>query len=74
MSGMHYTVVQSSDIKIVGYDRSRELLHIKFHNGTEYAYANVPYSVVRELLEAKSVGRYFHQNIKEKFHYERVYT
>ena len=72
MSGMRYIAVQSTDIRSIGYDREKELLHIKFRTGLEYVYSPVPSSVYTEFMDAKSYGRFFHQHIKDQYPYERV--
>lgn len=41
-------------------------------DGRIYAYFNVPREVYLGLIDAENKGRYFNQNIKGKFSYERI--
>ena len=62
---MKWTQVQSSQINEVGYDADTNTLGIKFSNGGEYHYANVPAHMHNAMLNAPSVGRYFGEYIKK---------
>jgi len=59
--------VVSSDIKSVGYDIPSSLLEIEFHSGGVYQYSNVPEHIYSALMSASSKGKYFHQNIRDKY-------
>lgn len=61
------TKVESSMISSVGYDEFSEVLEIEFSNGAIYQYAQVPKKLYGSLMKAKSVGKYFHANVKEIF-------
>ncbi len=62
--------VVSSNIDRVGHhDRT---LFISFHHGGIYSYADVPYAVFQALLDAESVGKFFHANIKGKFEFTKL--
>lgn len=43
------------------------VLRIRFNNGLEYEYAEVPREIAQALLDAESAGRYFAQNIRPRF-------
>jgi len=58
--------VISSTIAEVGYGLGT--LTIKFKNGTAYGYNDVPEKVYKDLLIAKSKGKYFAANIKNKYY------
>lgn len=59
---------RSSTIDHSDYDPIKRMLSIKFHSGdTVYQYHDVPMSVANEFQKAKSAGKYFHREIKEKF-------
>lgn len=62
--------VQSSNIAEVGH--VDDTLEIKFHSGGVYRYRKVPQDVYEALMAAKSVGRYFHQQIKGVYEWEKV--
>ena len=62
--------VVSSDIHSVGYDKG--LMHILFRSGGLYEYSNVPYSLYKQLINASSVGKFFHAYIKGKYGDKRI--
>ena len=64
--------VSSSNIHSVGYDSSSMTLEIEFRSGGVYQYFEVPESVYEELLHASSKGSYFHQHVKDRYHFQRV--
>ena len=53
-------------------DDETGVLWVEFHTGRAYSYADVPYGVHRELLDAESAGRYFAANVRNDFEYESV--
>ncbi len=68
---MERTQVTSSDIASIGYKDS--VLEIEFHSGNNvYQYFQVPEQEYNELMNAQSHGKYFNQNIKNKYQYEKV--
>jgi hypothetical protein len=64
--------VTSSNLKSVGYDRARRVLEIEFQNGRVYRYHDVPPEEYEELLKAPSLGRYFNDNIRDGYQYDRA--
>lgn len=62
--------VRSSDLSSVGYENGT--LYIKFNSGGLYAYSGVPDSVFNDLMSAASHGKYFHENIKNNYPYNRI--
>ncbi|WP_017214298.1 KTSC domain-containing protein [Leptospira noguchii] len=69
---MNRTYVSSSDLRSVGYDPYTSTLEIEFKGSEVYQYAGVPQSVYQSLLSAGSHGKFFHQNIKDRFSYRKV--
>lgn len=70
---MEMTQVESSNIAAVGYDEEEKELQIEFNNGKIYAYKDVPIELFNGLVVAKSVGKYFHANIRNGgFEYAEV--
>ena len=63
--------VESSNLATVGF--SDGVLEIEFRHGGVYQYFNVPVSVYEGLIAAESKGKYFHQFIREKYPYNRIY-
>lgn len=64
---MAWTNANSSMIAAHNYDPDTKVLHIRFRGGQVYSYADVPPDVAAGMSEADSVGRYYHQAIKDKF-------
>lgn len=63
---MEMIPVVSSNLRAVGYDRATRTLVIEFNGGT-YQYSNVPPDIHDELMKAPSKGKFFYQNIRDKF-------
>lgn len=63
MIAMH--PVSSSNIAEIGFDENISVLYIRFNNGQLYSYDDVPESVYNDLQPVPSIGRYFHQNIRD---------
>lgn len=60
--------VRSSAIRKIGYDASVSRMHIDFEDSHPYyTFCRVPEHVFREFISAGSVGRYYHQHIKDKY-------
>ena len=61
---MEREYVVSSAIDSVGYDELSETLEIEFCSGGVYQYYDVPESVYEELMDAASIGSFFHEHIR----------
>jgi len=69
---MEWVHVESSLIEKVSYDPKNEDLWVEFKNGERYHYFEVPYPVYRHLIDAESVGKFFHKEIRGKdYHWEK---
>lgn len=66
------TPVSSSNLRSVGYDEEAGTLEIEFHSGGVYEYYGVPEERFRELLQADSRGRYFHDHIRTEYEYRQI--
>lgn len=64
---MRRTVVDSTTMRSVGYDPAQEILEIEFTSGAVYQYLEVPTAVFDELMQAKSKGRYFNEEIRDDY-------
>ncbi len=64
--------VTSTSIAGVGYHAKLRVLEIEFHSGAIYRYVAVPPGVFEALMKADSKGRYFTQQIRNRFAYHRV--
>jgi hypothetical protein len=67
MANLNYSPVQSSNLRAMAYDEATQTLGVIFHNGGEYHYADVPKTVVSDMLSAPSTGQFFSRNIKGVF-------
>jgi hypothetical protein len=63
--------VQSSNIVSVGYDEKSKVLEIEFDNGI-YQYFDVPQDVYEDFMNAPSLGKFFHKEIKGKYRFTQV--
>ena len=85
---MHREIVESSNLKSLGYDAARRLLEAEFHaascsaksggkcdceSGPLYQYADVPERVYDAVMYAKSKGKAFHNLVEPYYEYERVH-
>ena len=74
---MQRIAVESSQIRSIGYepngDQTRGTLEIEFKQGWVYQYRNVPSEVHADLMASDSPGKYFNQNIRNRYEFERVH-
>lgn len=56
--------VASSNIDSVGYDDDTRELRIRFNDGSVYSYQGVDHADHAALMNATSIGSYFHKHIK----------
>jgi hypothetical protein len=61
--------VTSTSISHLGHDGTD--LFVRFKNGGEYSFANVPRQHFEDLLAAKSVGAHFATHVRGKFPFTR---
>jgi len=69
---MQRVLVDSSTLAAAGHHAQSAVLELQFRNGAIYQYFLVPRRVYRDLLWASSKGRYFHQNIRGRYPYQRI--
>lgn len=69
---MDRQAVRSGNLASVGYDAQTRTLEISFQSGQVYVYYDVPESEYRGLLNAGSVGSYFHMRIRNWYRYAKV--
>ena len=62
--------VESSHISDVDYEDG--VLTIQFKDGGTYNYFDVPAGIYQEMVSAPSVGRFFKDNVKGTFEFERI--
>lgn len=61
---MPYTRLDSSHVNGAEYDEASGALHVRFNDGSEWTYHDVPAEVAAGLMAADSAGRYLRQSIK----------
>ena len=71
-SSMQREPVESSTLASVGYDETQYLLELEFRSGGVYQYLGPLDSLHLELMTAESKGRFFNQNIRDRFPYVRL--
>lgn len=59
--------VQSSTIKSLSYDESKEQMQILFKGGERYLYEEFPIELWNQFINSESKGRYFNSRIKNDF-------
>ena len=59
--------VRSSAIASVDYDPGTRRLSVRFHETGLYTYYGVPAPVYEAMLRASSVGRFFNDNIRDRY-------
>ena len=69
---MDWTQVNSLHLSHVAYDDTDQVLGIRFQDGSEYQYHNVPMQLIEQLMRSGSKGRFFREQIKGKFEFERI--
>ena len=64
---MDRTSVESRMIESIGYEADTQMLEVEFKDHRVYQYSDVPITVYNDLMEADSVGGYFHRHIKYEY-------
>ena len=62
----------STVIKAMRYDEERQRLVVRFVDGDEYAFVGVPGDVHRSFAEAESKGRFFSDEIRGHYPYNKL--
>lgn len=70
MTTMH--PVNSSNIHSIGYLVNGKELHVKFANGSTYAYKDVPPEVFTAMRHSESKMKFLNAEIKGKFEHRKI--
>jgi hypothetical protein len=70
---MRWVPVESSAFRAAAYGDDEHSLYLRFRSGEVYRYFDVPAQVYQEFLAADSKGRYFRQNILDRFAYQQMH-
>lgn len=69
---MHWTPVSSTNVHSHAYNPDTRELHVRFHSGHTYTYADVPPETADGLTHADSAGKFVNDNLKGVYEYKRV--
>jgi hypothetical protein len=69
---IHVTTPHSSNIDKIGYEQSTQTLEITFRSGGTYRYKPVSRELWDQFINAGSVGKFFHREIKGTYLGEKV--
>jgi KTSC domain len=64
--------LKSTSLTAATYQDQTALLELEFRSGAIYRYMGVPAQTYQELLRAESKGRYFNQQIRNRFTYAKT--
>jgi lysyl-tRNA synthetase class 2 len=64
--------MDSIAISEIDYDAARTKLLVRFMSGERYVYVGVPGEVHRSFVEADSKGRFFQQQIRDRYPFNRL--
>jgi len=62
----------SRTIRSIGYDSEKLMMEVEFATDMIYQYRNFPESEYQKIMEARSIDRYFQDNIVNKYKYVRM--
>jgi KTSC domain-containing protein len=60
------------NIVSVQHDPTTNDLHVTFLNGQTYVYNNVDPNLYTGMMQSRSMGKFFHANIKNKHNYHKT--
>lgn len=69
---MERVPVSSSNVAEIGYEQATMTLEVLFSDGNVYQYFDVPATVHQELMQAASIGKFMHANIKSSYRYTKM--
>ena len=64
--------VESTSLAAVGFNSATLTLEVQFQNEYTYHYCGVPWAVFADLEAADSKGRFFNDQIRNRYPYVRV--
>ena len=69
---MDWLTIDSKMLPSVAYDTHKQILYLRFRTGEVYRYFDFPGEAYQAFLNAESRGKYFLENIRDQFRYERM--
>lgn len=64
--------LDSSAIRSASYERHMRRMEVVFNKGTVYEYGSVEPALFRALVNSPSAGRFFQQEIRDRYPYRRI--
>ena len=64
--------VESSAIRAIDYDAKSRTLFVIFEDGDRYAYFDVPLELFTAFLAAESKGRFFAEQVRDRFDHHLI--
>jgi hypothetical protein len=62
----------STAVRAIRYDAERRRLVVRFEDGDEYAFVGVPGEVHRSFIQAESKGRFFAEEVRGRYPYNKL--
>jgi hypothetical protein len=59
--------VDSSNVEAIGFDEDANEIHVQFHGGRTYVYAETDLATYEDLRDADSIGSYLNRVLKPNF-------
>lgn len=56
----------SGNVNRIGYDKEKEAMYVDFRKTSTYRYAGVPVEKWHAALNAPSIGKFIHEELKDK--------
>jgi hypothetical protein len=69
---MNKIVVNSSNIKSIGYDVTLAILEVEFTSLDVYQYFNVQEFLFHQFLNSSSHGQFLNDNIRYNYRYQKI--
>jgi len=67
-----YNIVKSSNIIESAYNVDTKKMTVKFNNGMEYEYNEVPHEMYVQFRLAESQGKFFSSKISKNYEYKKL--
>lgn len=67
-----FVIKNSSNLLRADYDSLTESITIFFKNGSAYKFVGIDYKLFEELKTAESAGKFFTDNIKNKYEFLKL--
>jgi hypothetical protein len=64
--------VTSSVIAAIGYDEENEILELELVSGCVYRYLGICLDIYEDFRAARSMGKFFNENIRDAYPWERL--